>query len=244
MPKTILITGSSSGIGLAIAKQLLSEGNVVIVNSNQDIDNNFLLNEFGDNESIHFFKADISKKEDIENMKDWVKEKFGKLDCLVTNAGIMPLPCGIDDITDDNISNTINTNLKGTFYSLKILGNLMKETSSNGSIVTITSVDGIIGEPFAVMYSATKAGIISLTKSFARHYSKFSIRVNTVAPGLIDTPLTESTGNDPRWTTDVSLIKRMGKPEEIANAVSFLLSDKSAFITGQVMIVDGGFTLK
>jgi 3-oxoacyl-[acyl-carrier protein] reductase len=116
---------------------------------------------------------------------------------LVANAGIMPQPCGIDDISDENISDTINTNLKGTFYSLKILGGLIKDTSNNGSIVAITSVDGIIGEPFAVIYSATKAGIISLTKSFARHYSSYNIRVNTVAPGLIDTALTKSTGNDP-----------------------------------------------
>jgi 3-oxoacyl-[acyl-carrier protein] reductase len=163
---------------------------------------------------------------------------------LVTNAGIIPQPCGIEDITDDNISNTINTNLKGTFYTLKILGNLIKETSDNGSIVTITSVDGIIGEPFAVIYSATKAAIISLMKSFARYYSNPVIRVNAVAPGLIDTPLTTRIGNDPSWTTNVSLIKRIGKPEEIADTVSFLLSDKASFITGQVVIVDGGFTLK
>lgn len=244
MSKTILITGSSEGIGKAIAKQLLSEGNTVIINSNQDIEEGFLMNEFKTNQGIYFFKTDISKKEEVESMGIWIKEKFGKLDCLVANAGIMPLPCGIDDISDENISETINTNLKGTFYSLKILGGLIKETSNNGSIVTITSVDGIIGEPFAAIYSATKAGIISLTKSFARHYSGNNIRVNAVAPGLIDTALTRSTGNDPSWTTDISLIKRMGNPEEIANMAVFLLSDKSSFVTGQVFVVDGGFTLK
>lgn len=105
------------------------------------------------------------------------------------------------------------------------------------------SVDGIIGEPFAVIYSATKAGIISLTKSFARYFNG-NIRVNAVAPGLIDTPLTESLGNDPSWTTDYSIIKRVGRPNEIADAVEFLLSDKSTFITGQILVVDGGFTLK
>ena len=126
---------------------------------------------------------------------------------------------------------------------MRIFEKLIKETSKNGSIVNLTSVDGIIGEPFAVIYSATKAGIISLTKSFARHLGE-SVRVNAVAPGLIDTPLIESLGNDPSWTTNYSIIKRVGKPNEIADAVEFLLSDKATFITGQVLVVDGGFTLK
>ena len=153
------------------------------------------------------------------------------------------MPCGIDDITEANIDKTIDVNLKGTFRCLRVFGKLIKETSKQGSIVNLTSVDGIIGEPFAVIYSATKAGIISLTKSFARTLGE-SVRVNAVAPGLIDTPLTESIGNDPSWTTDVSVIKRVGKPSEIADAVEFLLSDKATYITGQVLAVDGGFTLK
>ena len=177
------------------------------------------------------------------NLKDFIVKSYGRLDCLVCNAGIIPTPCGIDDITEENIDKTIDVNLKGTFRCLRIFGNLIKETSKNGSIVNLTSVDGIIGEPFAVIYSATKAGIISLTKSFARKLGD-SVRVNAVAPGLIDTPLTESLGNDPSWTTDFSIIKRVGKPEEIADAVEFLLSDKAAFITGHTLTVDGGFSLK
>jgi NAD(P)-dependent dehydrogenase (short-subunit alcohol dehydrogenase family) len=162
----------------------------------------------------------------------------------VANAGIMPLPCGINDITEENIDKTINVNLKGTFWTLKILGGLVSETSTEGSIVVLTSVDGLIGEPYGVIYSATKAGIISLTKSFARHYSNPLVRVNAIAPGLIDTPMSSSTGEDPSWTTDVSIIKRIGKPEEIAHMATFLLSEKASYITGQVYAVDGGFTLK
>ena len=120
---------------------------------------------------------------------------------------------------------------------------LSKKLPRRGAICCTSSVDGLIGEPYAVIYSTTKAGIISLTKSYARYFGE-DIRVNAVAPGLIDTPLTASTGEDPSSTTDYSIIKRMGKPEEIANAIAFLLSDEASFITGQILAVDGGFTLK
>lgn len=242
MKKVCLVTGSTCGIGLAIAKKL-SKNNIVIINDYKDIDKDFILKQFEKSTNVVFFKADISNNQDVLNLKRNIIEKFGKLDCLVCNAGIIPTPCGIDDITDENIDKTINVNLKGTFKCLQILGNTIKETSKHGSIVNITSVDGIIGEPFAVIYSATKAGIISLTKSFARYFNG-NIRVNAVAPGLIDTPLTQSLGNDPSWTTDYSIIKRIGQPNEIADAVEFLLSDNASFITGQILPVDGGFTLK
>lgn len=242
--KIALVTGSTSGIGKAIAISLLKNNCTVIINSNIDIKDDFLLSEFDNNDQIYFYKTDISSKQDLENMCNWIKDKFGRLDYLVANAGICPLPCGIDNITDENISKTIDVNLKGTFMTLKIFGKLISETSNNGAMVTLTSVDGIIGEPYGVIYSATKAGIISLTKSFARYYNNPLIRVNGVAPGLIDTPLSSSTGEDPSWTTDVSIIKRIGQPQEIANVVAFLLSEETSYITGQIIVVDGGFTLK
>lgn len=240
--KIIIVTGGASGIGLATAKKL-SIDNKVIIADYKDINQDFIKENFTNIDNVYYFKCDISKKENIISLRDFVQEKFNKLDCLVCNAGILPLPCGIDTITDDNIDRTIDVNLKGTFKCLNILGNFIKETSKTGSIVNISSVDGLIGEPYGVIYSTTKAGIISLTKSFARYF-KGNIRVNCVAPGLIDTPLTDSTGEDPSWTTDYSIIKRIGKPEEIADSIIFLLSDKSSFTTGQVLAVDGGFTLK
>lgn len=241
--KITLVTGSSKGIGLATARRLYGEGATVILNS-PDAADALAIHEFSDTARVRFFAADISDKASVEAMRDFVRSEFGRLDLLVANAGVLPLPAGIDDITDENIDRTIDVNLKGTFNTLKVLGSLVQETAPRGSIVTLTSVDGIIGEPYGVIYSATKAGIISLTKSFARKYKEPLVRVNAVAPGLIDTPLTASTGEDPSWTTDLSIIQRMGKPEEIATAIAFLLSDDASFITGQVLAVDGGFTLK
>ena len=235
MEKVCLVTGAKKGIGYAVSQKLLENGYKVIMADCEEFKAN--------NPNALAVKADITKEKDLLKLKDYIIKTYGRLDCLVCNAGIIPTPCGIDDITDENIDKTIDVNLKGTFRCLRIFGNLINETSKQGSIVNLTSVDGIIGEPFAVIYSATKAGIISLTKSFARFLGD-NIRVNAVAPGLIDTPLTESLGNDPSWTTDFSIIKRVGKPNEIADAVEFLLSDKSTFITGQILAVDGGFSLK
>ena len=242
MKKICLITGSTSGIGLATAKKL-SENNIVVINDYKDLPKDFIEQNFTKPENVSFCKCDISKENEIIALKEYILKTFGRLDYLVCNAGILPLPCGIDKITNENIDRTIDVNLKGTYKCLNILGKLIQETAKQGSIVTLTSVDGIIGEPYGVIYSATKAGIISLMKSFAR-YLKGNIRVNAVAPGLINTPLTDSTGEDPSWTTDYSIIKRIGQPNEIADAIEFLLSDKATFITGQVLAVDGGFTLK
>ena len=207
MKKVCLVTGAKKGIGLAVSQKLLENGYKVIMADCEEIELN--------NPNALAVKADITKEKDLLKLKDYIVKNYGRLDCLVCNAGVIPTPCGIDDITDENIDKTIDVNLKGTFRCLRIFGNLIHETSKNGSIVNLTSVDGIIGEPFAVIYSATKAGIISLTKSFARNLGD-TVRVNAVAPGLIDTPLTESLGNDPSWTTDYSIIKRVGRPEEIA----------------------------
>ena len=241
--KVVLVTGSTRGIGYATAQNLYEHGAIVLLNS-QSADDAEIVQQFKDRDRIRFYSADISNPSELTALRDKITSDFGRLDLLVANAGILPQPSGISSITDENINLTIDVNLKGTFNTLKIFGRLIQNTSENGSIVVVSSVDGIIGEPYGVIYSATKAGIISLAKSFARQYSEPLVRVNAVAPGLIDTPLTATTGEDPSDTTSQSIIKRMGTPDEVASTISFLLSDEASFITGQVIAIDGGFTLK
>ena len=239
MKKVCLVTGAKKGIGFAVAKQLLDNGNYYVIM----VDNDPLTKEFvgtiKDKSRLSVMTADITKEEDMLILKEFIMQTYGGLDCLVCNAGIIPTPCGIDDITDENIDKTIDVNLKGTFRCLRIFGNLIHETSDNGSIVNLTSVDGIIGEPFAVIYSATKAGIISLTKSFARKLGD-KVRVNAVAPGIIETDMVK---NLPEYMIkpliDSIPLGRIGQPEDIANAFLFLASDMASYITGTILQVDG-----
>lgn len=188
--------------------------------------------------------VDIINPQQLKDALDVIVRSVPRLDGLVCSAGVIAQPCRMDTIDEHAINETINVNLVGTFWTIKLFGAYIQKTSTDGAIVVLSSVDGIIGEPFAPIYSATKAGIISLMKSFARYFAEPLVRVNAVAPGLIDTPLTASTGEAPESTTDLSIIQRMGKPEEVANTISYLLSNEASFITGQVVAVDGGFTLK
>ncbi len=246
MIRVALITGSTSEIGLATAQRLHREGMTVVVNSN-DPEHERVVAEFDDPSRVQFYVADVRDETALVAMRDHIESNLGRLDYLVANAGVHTMPSGNDQISQVHSTCTdtvIDINLKGTISTLRIFGPLIQKTSQAGAIVTLSSVDGLIGEPYDVIYSATKAGVVSFTQSFARLLRDPLVRVNAVAPGLVDTPLTTAIDVDPTETTDVSVIQRMGTADEIASAIAFLLSEDASYVTGQVLVVDGGFTLK
>ncbi|MBU0976222.1 MAG: SDR family NAD(P)-dependent oxidoreductase [Patescibacteria group bacterium] len=240
--KVALITGSSRGIGRATAILFAKEGAKVVINCKENVEKaEEVLEKVGKGNGI-VVKADVSTEKGVKRLISETEKQFGRIDILVANAGVVPDPCGIEDSTEESINQVIDTNLKGTYKTLKIIG---ERLSKGGSVVTVSSVDGIIGEPFAAMYSATKAGIIALTKAFARHYSSKQIRVNCVAPGLIETDLTKDADEQLlQETLKGVLIPRIGRPEEVANAILFFASSNASYMTGATICVDGGFNLK
>ena len=161
------------------------------------------------------------------------------------NAGILPLPCGIDTISDDSIDRTIDVNLKGTFKCLNILGNFIKETSKTGSIVNISSIGGVVPDISRIGYGVSKAAVNNITQQIAMQYAKNNIRCNAVLPGLTATDAAiDNMPEDFRksFLSHVPL-NRMGTPEDMANAVLFFSSDMSSYITGNIMEVSGGYHL-
>lgn len=234
--KVAIVTGAGKGIGKSIALALAEEGaNIAAVDINlQDVET--VSNEIIQSGFVSTaISCDISRVQDIENMISTVVDRFGKIDILVNNAGIaknMP----IEDISEDEWDRVIDVNLKGTFFCSKLAFIEMKKTGG-GRIINMASISGERGGRFAgVNYSASKAGVIVMTKCFALRGGEVNINVNAVAPGVVDTEMTRQLGT---VVTDVPL-GRPAKPEEIADAVVFLASDKSSYITGSVLDVNGG----
>ena len=240
--KVAIVTGGTRGIGRAIVFDLIQNGaKVVFTYLKSDKSAGIILDEIkelkGDAEAI---KADVRLFDEAKRTAEEAIDKFGKIDILVNNAGIAK-DKGIWMMDLSEWTDVINTNLTGYFNMAKAsIVTMMKQKS--GNIVNISSVAGIVGLPRQVNYSSAKAGIIGLTKSLAKEAAPYNIRVNAVAPGYIETDMTSSLKNKD------SLIKfipscRFGTPEEVAKTVSFLASDKSSYITGQVIKVDGGLAI-
>lgn len=235
--KIILVTGASRGIGRAIAEELSKE-NIVIANYNKSEEFAKRLQE--QNENIDIFKADVSNRAEVKKMIDYIIDKYGKIDVLVNNAGIDQEKM-FQDITDEDWDNIIKVNLYSVFCTTQETLKYMLE-KKNGCIINISSIYGINGGSCATAYSATKAGIDGITKSLAKELGPSNIRVNSVAPGCINTDmnsyLTEQDWNLIKEETPLGTI---GEGIDIAKCVKWLVEDK--FTTGQVISINGGIVI-
>ena len=238
--KIALITGAGRGIGRAIAIALAKEGAEVVINYNGSEERakevKQTIEENGGKASI--YKCNVSDFTACEAMiKDIVKE-YGHLDILVNNAGITKDGL-IMKMKEEDFDSVLNVNLKGTFNTIRHSARQMLKQRS-GKIINISSVSGILGNVGQANYAASKAGVIGLTKTMARELGSRGITVNAIAPGFVDTEMTEVLSEEIRENACKQIILgRFGKPEDIANTAVFLASDKADYITGQVISVDG-----
>lgn len=239
--KVALVTGGSRGIGREIALELARNGaNVVITYVNNEEKANEVIDEIKSmGVKALAIKADVSKESDVQRMIEKVEEEFNSVDILVNNAGITKDNLLIR-MKEEEWDEVMNVNLKGTFLCTKAVARMMMK-KRYGKIINITSVVGITGNIGQGNYSASKAGIIGFTKSIARELASRGIRVNAIAPGFIETDMTEVLNEDIKNAMLKSIpLGTFGKPKDIANTVLFLASSKSDYITGQVINVNGG----
>ncbi len=241
--KVCIVTGAGRGIGRAIALKLAEEGGKVVIWDMDEENAKKVSDEcrgFG-TDSI-YQKVDVTDRDGIRKSVAGIKEKFGRIDILVNNAGITR-DALLDQMKEEMWDAVINVNLKGAFNCTQFVVPVMKE-KNQGSIVNIASVVGIYGNIGQTNYAASKAGIIGMTKTWAKELAKSGIRVNAVAPGFIKTPMTEKVPEKViSYMIKRTPLRRMGEAEEVANAVLFLSSDEASFVTGHILQVDGGLTL-
>ena len=239
--KVALVTGASRGIGRAIAIELAKNGASIAINYHSDIksakETQKLVNKTGVKSEI--FKADVSKQKDIKNLIKNTEKKLGPIDLLVTNAGIAMLSKNPLELDYDIWKKTMATNVDGTLLPIKeVLPGMIKRKF--GRIVCISSVAGLGLRPNMITYGTSKAAVIALVRNLSSAIAPH-IRINSVAPGLIETDMIQALNKKSRKNiVETTPLKRIGKPQDIANTVCYLLSEKSDFTTGQTLVTDGG----
>lgn len=232
--KTFLVTGGTRGIGRAITEKLLTDGHKVYVVYKESTEQaNALAERYGDKVAV--LQADLADGEQIKQVVEQLED--AQLDGIVNNAGVVYLTKW-DELNFDEWDETLTVNLTAP---VKLVHSLRNNLKDGGAVVNISSVDGFVAAFDTIAYAASKAALISITKSLAAILGSRGIRVNAIAPGWVETEMTADTMPDE--SKELTPLKRNAKPEEVANVVNFLLSDQSSFVTGATVTVDGGLTV-
>ena len=234
----VIVTGASRGIGREIAKNLAKKGNKVIANYNKSEEQAQNLQK--ENENIDIYKADVSKREEVKKMVEYTINKYGKIDVLINNAGISDNKM-FTDVTDEDWQKVINVNLYSAFcVTQEVVPNMLH--NKKGCIINISSVWGMVGASCETVYSIAKAGMDAMTKSLAKELGPSNIRVNSIAPGIIDTDMNKNLSQE-----DIINIKNeiplecIGKTIDISKCIEWLINDN--YTTGQVISINGGWVI-
>ncbi len=241
--KSAIITGSGRGIGAGIAKTFAENGASVVVCDIDENNVNLVVDEINKNGGKAVgIKTDVTNASDVDAMISKCTQEYGSLDIIVNNAGITKDTLCMK-MTEEQWDAVINVNLKGVFLCGKAAYKVMMK-QKNGCIINMASIVGIIGNIGQTNYSATKGGVIAMTKTWAKEFSRRNVRVNAIAPGFINSEMTAAMPDDIKEKFKSSIpLARLGDPEDIANAALFLSSEASSYITGQVLVVDGGMVM-
>ncbi|RRJ87564.1 SDR family oxidoreductase [Gulosibacter macacae] len=232
--KVALITGGGSGLGLATAKTFIAEGAKVMI-----LDYNPASEAVADEIGAKFFAGDVSKAESVEAAVKATVEAFGRIDIAVASAGVG----GEGDVVTSTVDNWTKTNgidYDGVFYTNKYAIAQMLEQGEGGSVINLASMFGMVAVSNNIAYSASKGGVVNMTRAAGTMYAKDGVRVNAVAPGVIETPLIPEEAL--KQYSALHPMGRVGQPQEVADLITFLASDKSKFITGAIIPIDGGYT--
>lgn len=242
MKRTIIVTGASRGIGAAIVKMLAKEDYNIVLNYNksEEIAKKMQEEFTKQGKNVEIFKADVSKREEVKKLIEFTINKFEKIDVLINNAGISQTRL-FTDITDEDWNNMLNVNLNSVFYmTQEVLPYMIHE--KEGCIINISSIWGITGAACETHYSVAKAGVDAMTKSLAKELGPSNIRVNSIAPGIIDTDMNKYLSDEELANIEGEIpLGKIGSPETIAKCVKWLIEDD--YTTGQIIGINGGWNI-